>query len=801
MHLAVDDQQVKFCPALAGEKSWFLPFNRGHEQGAGNPPNPHGLKTAYLWEQVLAPASLADLIEHYAAVLEEEDEQGKKRRRPVWPRYHQLEVVRALLADVRAHGVGRRYLIQHSAGSGKSNSIAWLAHQLVGLVAPGSGTPAPTFDSVVVVTDRRNLDKQIGATIRAFAQVGSLVGHAERSGDLRRMLHAGKRIIISTVQKFPFILDDIGTELTGRRFALLIDEAHSSQGGRTAAKMNQALTGVSAETTAGNEEEEPTTEDRILALMEARKMLPNASYFAFTATPKNRTLELFGTPVQEDGGETKYRPFHVYAMKQAIQERFIEDVLKYYTPVDSYYKLLKKIENDPEFDERRAARKLRQYVEGHQTAIRRKAEIMVDHFHTHVRHKLGQQARAMVVCNGIGRAVEYFHAIRTYLAERGSPYQALVAFSGEFAYGGKAVTEDTLNGFASAEIEKRFRQGEYRFLVVADKFQTGYDEPLLHTMYVDKPLAGIKAVQTLSRLNRAHPRKHDTCVLDFFNDPSVIEAAFATYYQTTRLSRGTDPNRLHDLQRALDEADVYDAEDVETVVSKFLSNAPRPELDVVLEACVSRYQDHLAEDEQVAFKGGAKSFVRTYEFLGSLLPYTYPDWEKRTIFLNLLIPKLPAPQEDDLSQGILDTINMDSYRAEIRAEQQVKLAEQNAELDPVEAGQGGFVAEPEMTPLSLIVSQFNTLFGNISWHDHDKVVQIIEQELPAKVAENKAYQHAMTTGDEQNARIEHEKALTAAVLAFLQDHTELFKQFSSNPSFRHWLTSDSFRRTYRPTAP
>jgi len=788
-HLAVDDQQVKFCAGLAGKSSWFLPFNKGYEQGAGNPPNPAGLKTDYLWRQVLTKPSLADLVENYAAVLEEEDEQGKKHRKPVWPRYHQLEVVRLLLADVVAGGVGRRYLVQHSAGSGKSNSIAWLAHQLVGLQE--SGGTAPVFDSVVVVTDRRNLDKQIRNTIRGFAQVGSVMGHAERSGDLRAMLQAGKKIIITTVQKFPFILDDIGGELAGRRFALLIDEAHSSQGGRTAAKMNMALQSQD------DSNEEPTTEERIIALMESRKMLANASYFAFTATPKNRTLELFGVPYQE-GNVTKYRPFHTYAMKQAIQEGFILDVLRNYIPVDSYYRLLKKVEDDPEFDEKKAAKKLRTYVESHDRAIRRKAEIMVDHFHEQVQHKLGRQARAMVVCNGIARAVEYYQSITTYLAERGSDFAALVAFSGEYAYGEQKVSEETLNGFASSDIEKRFRTGNYRLLVVADKFQTGYDEPLLHTMYVDKPLSGIKAVQTLSRLNRAYPKKHDTSILDFYNEAATIEEAFSIYYQTTVLSEATDPNKLHDMQAQLDRADVYDAPDVEALVMLFLDGAPRPQLDAVLDVSVARYQANLDEAGQVAFKGGAKGFVRTYEFLGSILPYHYAPWEKLNIFLNLLIPKLPSPQEDDLSQGILEAIDMDSYRAEIQAAQTIELTEADAEIDPAALGQGGGPAAPELAPLSIIVSQFNTLFGNIPWQDKDKVVKVITEELPAAVAKDKSYQHAMASGDEQNARIEHDKALSKAVLDFLNDQTELFKQFSSNPSFKHWLTNESFSRTYQP---
>jgi type I restriction enzyme R subunit len=519
VHFAVDDQEVRFCTHLQGKDSWFLPFNKGYNNGAGNPPNPHGLKTDYLWREVLTREGLTDIIENYAQVVEEKDERtSRKKALQIFPRYHQLDVVRKLLTDTRSCGAGQRYLVQHSAGSGKSNSIAWLAHQLVGL----EQNSAPIFDSVIVVTDRRVLDKQIRDTIKQFAQVAATVGHAEHSGDLRRFLASGKKIIITTVQKFPVILDEIGNEHRGHTFAILIDEAHSSQGGRTAAKMNMALSAQG-----GEQDDEETTEDKINRIMEARKMLPNASYFAFTATPKNKTLEIFGAPWPE-GDVVKHQPFHSYTMKQAIQEGFILDVLQNYTPVASYYRLAKTVEDDPEFDTQKAQKKLRRYVESHEYAIHEKAEIMVDHFHEQVlaKHKLGGQARAMVVTSGIARAMQYFHAIRDYLQERKSPYRAIVAFSGEHEYSGQQVTEASLNGFASNLITERIREEPYRFLICADKFQTGYDEPLLHTMYVDKPLSGIKAVQTLSRLNRAHPKKHDTFVLDFQNDADTIQAAF-----------------------------------------------------------------------------------------------------------------------------------------------------------------------------------------------------------------------------------------------------------------------------------
>ena len=385
-HFAVDENEVYFCTHLQGKASWFLPFNRGWSDGAGNPPNPEGLKTEYLWRDVLTRESLTDILENYAQVVESKDEQtGRKKKTQIWPRYHQLDVVRKLLADAAARGAGKRYLIQHSAGSGKSNSIAWLAHQLIGLAKDN----APLFDSIIVVTDRRILDRQIRDTIRQYAQVGATVGHAERSENLRGFIESGKKIIISTVQKFPFILDEIGDEQRGRHFAIIIDEAHSSQGGRTTAAMSEVLGN------AGEEGEEETLEDQINRLMESRKLLTNASYFAFTATPKNKTLEIFGDSDPQPDGAVRHHAFHTYSMKQAIQEGFILDVLARYTPVTSYYKIAKTVEDDPEFDVKKTQKKLRRFVEGHDHAIRLKAEIMVDHFHDQVlaQGKIGGEAR------------------------------------------------------------------------------------------------------------------------------------------------------------------------------------------------------------------------------------------------------------------------------------------------------------------------------------------------------------------------------------------------------------------------
>ena len=787
VHFALDDARVKFCTKLCGKDSWFLPFDKGYNDGAGNPPNPDGIMTDYLWKDILTKQKLSRIIENYAQVVEEVDPETKKKSvKQIFPRYHQLDVVEKLLADVKANGVGQKYLIQHSAGSGKSNSIAWLAHQLIGIEKDGR----PMIDSVIVVTDRRILDKQIRDTIKQFMQVSNTVVWAEHSGDLTKAITDGKRIIVTTIEKFPFIVPQIGAEHKDHHFAIIIDEAHSGQSGRNSAQMNLALSGLASD-------DEMDNEDKINAMMEGRKLLGNASYFAFTATPKNKTLETFGVPYQ-DGDEIKHRPFHVYTMKQAIQEGFILDVLQNYTPIDSFYKLMKTVEDDPMFDKKRAQKKLRSFVESDSYTIGKKAAMMVEHFHEKViaKGKIGGQARAMIVTSSIPRCIEYYYAINKCLADRHSPYKTIIAFSGECKYQGQepALTSAGLNGFPDAKIPKTFKQDPYRILIVADMFQTGFDEPLLHTMYVDKPLYDIKAVQTLSRLNRCHPKKHDTFVLDFANKPEMIEKAFSRYYRTTILSGETDPNKLYDLVAVMEGYQVYTEDDVTRLVNLYLDGADRDKLDPTLDACTAIY-NQLETDDQIKFKSAAKAFVRTYGFLGAILPYGNADWERLSIFLNLLIPKLPSPREDDLSQGILEAIDLESYRNEARESMSIILDDADAEVDPVPAGKVGHIVEPELDLLSVILSDFNDMFGNINWNDADNVRRQI-LEIPAMVSKDEKYQNAMKNSDEQSARMESERALQQVIFEIMADNMELFKQFQDNPSFKKWLSDLVFNLTY-----
>ena len=468
---------------------------------------------------------------------------------------------------------------------------------------------------------------------------------------------------------------------------------------------------------------------------------------------------------------------------------------RHYTPVSSYYKLIKTVESDPLFDTRRAQKKLRRYVESHDHAIKLKAEIMVDHFQEQVLafRKIGGQARAMVVTGSIERAIQYYFAIREYLEELKSPHKAIVAFSGQPEYNGTKVTETSLNGFPSGEIADKIQEDPYRFLVCAEKFQTGYDEPLLHTMYVDKPLSGIKAVQTLSRLNRAHPQKRDVFVFDFMNDAEMIKDAFVDYYRTTILSEETDPNKLHDLKAKLDAKQIYAQNQIDTFVTRYLEGVPRDQLDPLLDACVEVYKQELDEDGQVEFKGNAKAFTRTYGFLGSILPYNNAAWEKLSIFLNFLIPKLPAPKEEDLAKGIIETIDMDSYRAEKKAAMSIVLADQDALIDPVPLGGGGGTTQPELDRLSNILKKFNDQFGTL-FTDGDRVRQRIKDDIAPKVAADQAYQNAKKNTP-NTARIEHDKALERVVVSLLKDDTELFKQFFQNESFRRFVTDMVFSMT------
>ena len=786
VHFAVDPDEVWMTTKLDGKSTYFLPFNQGqpYGQGKGNPVNPDGHKSAYLWQEILTRHSLTNIIEHYAKLTEEKDKAGKTRQTLYFPRYHQLQVVRRLLADVQNQGVGHRYLIQHSAGSGKSHSITWLGYQLVELYDKTG--QKNLFDSVIVVTDRRVLDRQIDKNIRQFAEVKNLLAHADSAAELRAHLEAGKKLITTTIQKFPFIVDGIA-DMSDKTFAVILDEAHSSQGGQAADKLNMSLGGN------GDDEEPEDYQDKILQAMERRKLGNNASYFAFTATPKKATLEKFGIR-NTDGG---FDPFHLYSMKQAIEEDFILDVLANYTTYKSYYEVQKSIEDNPAFDTVKAQKKLRAYVESHQQTIDTKAALMVDHFLAQVvaTKKLRGQARGMVITRNIESAIRYYFAIQKELRSAKAPFQAIIAFSGKKTVDGIEHTEDSLNGFPSKDIPEKFsgdiKPGEtnYRMLVVANKFLTGFDEPLLHTMYVDKRLQGVLAVQALSRLNRCNAKmqKQDTFILDFYNTAAEIKEAFDPFYTATSLSEPTDVNVLHDLKDALDDSELYSGEDIEKFNKLFFNGADAELLHPIIDETASRFDLIEAEEDKIDFKIKAKQFVKLYGQLACILPFSNAAWEKLHWFLKFLIPKLKVkdPGEDPLKE-LLESVDLSTYGLErVRLNQHIELDSAGSELDPENPNVRGYRGgEEEESPLDEIIRHFNERWFS-AWdatpaEQRVKLINIMEH-----VKENPIYQaQVLDNPDEQNRRIALESLITKAVNKERKKDIDLYKVYAADPDFK-----------------
>ena len=789
VNFAVDSEEVWMCTELKGQSSFFLPFNKGYKNGAGNPPK-EGIRTDYLWKEVLTKDSLTNIIQNYSQIITEEkeylDSKGKKRikkvKKLIFPRFHQLAAVRNILADAQENGAGQKYLIQHSAGSGKSNSISWLAHQLVGL--HNKAGDKTIFDTVIVITDRRVLDKQIRDNIKQYQQVKGVVqAITEGSKQLKTALEEGKKIIITTIQKFPHIVEEIG-DLPGNNFGIIIDEAHSSLSGQMARKLNETLAKVSDEEELQsdlenydeNENDEVTGEDLIRAMVKARKLLPNASYFAFTATPKNKTLELFGVPYQEND-KTKFRAFHLYSMKQAIEEGFIKDVLQNYTTYQSYYALLKKIEDDPEYDKKKAQKKLKSYVESHEHAIKKKSILMINQFLENLNKKVGGKGKAMMVTSSRANAVKYKKAFDQYLKDINSPYKAVVGFSGEI----DGETEASLNGFPSAKIPDEFEKSEYRFLLVANKFQTGFDQPLLHTMFVDKKLGGVNAVQTLSRLNRSHPLKKETFVLDFANTAEEIENSFKPYFESTILGEATDPNKLFDLQDALDNYQVYTREQVQDFSNRILANVPVDQLHALLDESSNIFRNDLEEEQQADFRAKVKTYVRLYIFLSQIVEFENAYLERLYIFLNHLQNKLGGDTSVDLAQGILDNIDMDSYRLQLESTTNVVL-EQGEDLKPIPTEMRGGVNDPEIDRLSSILQTFNERYGT-EFEDTDKVRKMAV-DIAEGVMNNQEMKNSMEYSDEQNAKITNDKVVADEMLKHINSNFNFYKHYSDNKEFK-----------------
>jgi type I restriction enzyme R subunit len=644
---------------------------------------------------------------------------------------------------------------------------------------------------VIVITDRTVLDRQLGDEIKQFATAKSIVEAITNDGgsktqNLRTAIANKKKVIICTIQTFPHLLDEM-QDLGTLKFAIIIDEAHSSQSGDTAGKMNAVL----ADKNDGEDDtEELTLEDKINQLIEDRKMIKNGSYFAFTATPKNKTLELFGVPrkyTKDDEEKTAFDAFHLYSMKQAIEEEFILDVLQNYTTYKSFYKLIKSVEENPEFDTKKAQIKLKAYVEGHEFAIAEKAKIMIEHFHREVKHLINGEAKAMIVTKSILIAIEYKHAFDEYLKEIKSPYKAIVAFSGNATYKGIEFNEASMNNFDSHknDIPKNFKKKAYRFLIVANKYQTGFDQPLLHTLYIDKKLGGVQAVQTLSRLNRAlKPYKKDTFVLDFYNTAEDIKKEFDPYFTSTMLSEETDPNKLNDLVDALEKFELYHEEDVQDFFVKYSSKTARTILDPIIDSASESFND-LPLEKQIDFKIKVKSFLRTYSYLAKILDFNNLYWEQLWWYLKYLLPKLIIEGDEDLAQGIIDSIDMDSYRPIKQGKDEIILDDDTGILYPIPDKDVGGIREPELDTLENILKIFNQRFGDIDWADKDKVNEILTQQIPDDMKKDEKLMNAIIySPDKQNAKESSDMKLEQLMQQYLFTQTEIYRKFSTDLDFK-----------------
>jgi type I restriction enzyme R subunit len=786
-HYAVDPDLVYLATHLIGPKTRFLPFNQGRNGGAGNPPSLRGFATAYLWEQTWSRDSVLDLIQNFAQVVEEEDDKGRKtgKRSLLFPRYHQLDAVRRLVADARAKGAGQFYLIQHSAGSGKSNSIGWLAHQLSAL---HDAREKRVFDSIIVITDRRVLDRQLQRTVRAFEQTLGLVENIDTtSRQLKQALEDGKTIIVTTLQKFPVIQDQIG-ELPGKRFAVIIDEAHSSQSGESTKSLKAVLSVPSLEEAEeGPEQEEAEDlEEKIADEMKRRGRLPNVSTFAFTATPKAKTLELFGRR-REDG---KYEPFSLYTMRQAIEEGFILDVLENYATYKAYWNLLKTVKDDPRYERGKAFALLRAYVEQHQHTIEKKVAIMVEHFAAHVLPKIGGRAKAMIVTRSRPLAVRYKLAVDRYLKDHGHGFKALVAFSGTVRAEGTDYTEAGMNGFAETQTAETFKRDEYRLLIVANKFQTGFDQPLLHTMYVDKKLGGVNAVQTLSRLNRTCPGKDDTAVLDFANDADDIQKAFEPYYDRTILSECTDPNLLYDLQTRLEGFHFYTGDDLTAFARAYFDpGATQDKLHAALVPAVDRYKDAAEEEDRKEFRSLLNDYVRLYAFLSQILTFTDADLEKLYVFGRLLLRKLPV-QRDQLPVEIQQNIDMESYRLQQTHAGKIGLKRGTQELRPIS---GGVIFNPPpdpVEPLSAIIKELNERFGTDFTEDDKVFIRTLEERL----AGDPALEASVKVNTPENARLTFDQVAGDKIQELIDTNFKFYKQINDDKEFEQFFLGWLFER-------
>jgi type I restriction enzyme R subunit len=813
VHFAVDTESVLMTTRLAGTATHFLPFNKGCDGGAGNPPDPAGrtYRTAYLWEEVLQRNSLLDLLARFIHLQTEEkrDDQGRKVKTEsmIFPRYHQLQAVRMLVEGARSEGVGHNYLVEHSAGSGKSNTIGWLTHRLASL---HDAANQRVFDSVIVVTDRVVLDQQLQDTIYQFEHKRGVVQRIDESSrQLAEALENAVPVIITTLQKFPFVsrqllklAEERGTSGTGtlttRRCAVLIDEAHSSQGGETATDLKEVLGGKGLREEAKKRAAEEGRDDmeELFRSMAKRGRQANLSLFAFTATPKHKTLAVFG----RDG-----LPAHRYTMRQAIEEEFILDVLKHYTTYATYFKLLKACEDDPNVERKKAARALARFMRLHPHNIAQKTEVMVEHFQAVTRHKIGGRAKAMVVTGSRLEAVRYKQSFDRYIQEKGYAIKTLVAFSGtvqDDKIADVTYTEEKMNlGIREKALPEKFATQEYQVLLVAEKYQTGFDQPLLHTMFVDKRLAGIQAVQTLSRLNRIHPLKEDTFVLDFVNDREEIREAFKTYYEGAEIGEEVDPARMYQVKGDLDASGIYLAEEVERFCAVYFKPKQRQSamdhqaMNAALDPAVSRFTVRQKDDGEEAelWRGKVQAFRNLYGFLSQVIPYQDSDLERLYVFLRHLAAKLPRRKSGTAYQ-FDDEVRLEYYRLQKISEGSISLQDGDARrLDgPTEVGSG--LVRPQPVLLSQLIDIVNERFGT----DFNQADQLFfDQIVEAAMADNGLRQAAVVNPGDKFELV-FKNLLERLFVERMDQNEEIFVRFMNDAPFQKivttWMASEAYRR-------
>lgn len=809
VHFAVDTDECFMTTKLDGKHTRYLPFNIGSNNGAGNPVNKEGYRTSYLWEYVWTKDSFMDIIGKFLHLSVEEFEMNgvkKKKETIIFPRFHQMQVVRKVTTDAKINGAGKNYLIQHSAGSGKSNSIAWLSYRLSSLHDDANNR---IFDSVIVITDRKVLDSQLQNTIYQFEHKDGVVQKIDKdSQQLADAISAGSNIIITTLQKFPFILDKIG-ELPSRKYAVIIDEAHSSQGGEATKKMKEVLSAKSLEDAEKDEAYtglEEDAEDEIRKSMLARGKQTNLSFFGFTATPKPKTVEVFGTM----GANGKPEPFHLYSMKQAIEEGFILDVLKNYTTYKTYFKLSKEIEDDPKVNKKKASRAIGRFMSLHPHNLAQKTEVMVEHFRQVVSKKIGGKAKAMVVSSSRLHAVRYKEEFDKYIQEKGySDIKTIVAFSGKVIYefAPEGVTEAELNGFSEKELPRKFASDEYQLLLVADKYQTGFDQPLLHTMYVDKKLSGVKAVQTLSRLNRMCAGKEDTFVLDFANDTADILNSFQPYYELTSIKENSDPNYLYDLKGEIDKSNVIWETEINNFCNVFfksaktLSVSEQGKLNSYIDPAVERFKQLPLENSkdnvigtevtQEDFKNTLQSFNRTYSFLTQIMPFSDVDLEKLFTYTKFLYKKLPRTSEQDKFK-LGDEVSLEYYRLQ-------KIAENNIVMEPQSVyeleggGSAGIrISKEEQTELSEIINVLNKKFGT-DFSDADKL--LFDQIYEDLIADNSLATQAKSNSIE-NFKFGFDDKFMDASINRMEQNQDIFTKMMNDKEFGAIVQNYLMKKVY-----